>query len=189
MHLRQRAAAVMLGAAVVGLTGASLASGAASASFFLDSYNANNASGGNFATAPIALVKGVSYRLKVHGTFSAWAVWPHTCGRPGRSAVYPSPAADHQPATPVGNDAVFRFAQPSQRGKCSANLPIVTGTFQVNLGSGWKPFVPSGGYPAEPTGGNHAYVARIVGQGAKPQFRIVDWHTSDNNGRLLISIT
>jgi len=140
-------------------------------------------------TAPIVLAQGQSYRLTVRGTFSAWAKWPKSCGRPERSAAYPSPASDRQPVTPVGDDAVFRFARPSYTGICPTNRPAVTGTFEVNPGSGWKPFVPTGGYPAKPTRGNHPYAATIVGEGVKPQFRIVDWRASDNNGQLLITIS
>jgi hypothetical protein len=178
--------------AALGLVGVSVASGAspAATSFYLDSYTANNASGGNSVTGPDVLVSGQTYTLEVQGTYSAWGDWPyHRCGRPGVSPVYRSPASDGNPVEPVGDDAVFRFAQPLYTGKCPHDFPKVTGTFQVNLGNGWKPFVPDGGVPKHPTRNTHAYTATIVGEGVQPRFRIVDWHPSDNDGQFLITIS
>jgi hypothetical protein len=169
-----------------------MASGAspAATSFYLDSYNGNNASAGNSVTGPDVLVSDQTYTLEVEGTYSAWGDWPyHRCGRPGPSPVYRSPAPDGNSVEPVGDDAVFRFAQPLYTGKCPHDFPKVTGTFQVNLGNGWRPFVPDGGVPTRPTRNTHAYTATVVGQGVQPQFRIVDWRPSDNDGQLLITIS
>lgn len=180
---------VLIRSALLVSLGVGSASGASSSSFFLDSYNANNASGGNSVTGPSALVAGQTYTVKVQGTFSAWAAWPRRCGEPRGSAVYASPPSDRQPVTPVGDDAVFRFAHPLFIGKCSHHRPFPTGYFQVNLGNGWKPFVPDGGVPRGPSRDTHPYTATIIGQGVKPRFRIVDHHTSDNNGQLRITIS
>jgi len=184
------AAAVVVAAVIAGP-----ASGVTSTSFFLDSYNANNASGGNSITGPQVLVNGQTYALTVQGTFSPWASWSHRrCGLPEPSAVYPSPAADHQPVTAVSDDAVFRFAQNVDPGPCPS-YPRRSFQFQINLGSGWKPFVPDGGVPAAPSdtssdaaNDTHPYHKTIVGQGVKPMFRIVDHHPSDNNGQFKITI-
>jgi hypothetical protein len=162
-----------------------------STSFSLDSYSAGNSSGGNSVTGPNVLVAGQTYTLNVQGTYSAWGDWPfRRCGKPSPSPVYRSPASDGNPVEPVGDDAVFRFAQPLFKGKCPrTSLPRPTGTFQVNLCNGWKSFVPDGGIPNKPAKGTHGYTATIVGQGVQPQFRIVDWHPSDNDGQLLITIS
>lgn len=192
MNIRRVLRSALAAMAAIGLTGVSIASGAspASTSFYLDSYNVNNSSGGNSVSGPSVLVSGQTYTLEVQGTYSAWGDWPyHRCGRPGLSPVYRSPASDGNAVEPVGDDAVFRFAQPLYTGRCPHDFPKVTGTFQVNLGNGWKPFVPDGGVPEHPTRNTHAYTATIVGQGVEPRFRIVDWRTSDNDGQLLITIS
>jgi hypothetical protein len=180
-------AGAALGIVGVGAAGAS----PTSTSLYLDSYTANNSSGGNAVMGPDVLVAGQTYTLEVQGTYSAWGDWPfRRCGKPGPSPVYRSPASDGNSTQPVGDDAVFRFAQPLFIGKCPRKtLPRPTGLFQVNLGNGWKSFVPDGGIPKKPTKGTHPYTATIVGQGVQPQFRIVDWRPSDNDGQLLITIS
>jgi hypothetical protein len=189
----------LAGVLALGLAGASLASATTPTttpivapsfrSFYLDSYNANNDSGGNSVFAPIALTSGKTYTLTVAGTFSAWADWPHRrCGQPEPSPVYNSPASDGQAVTTVGDDALFTFARPLYSGRCPSGLPRYEGLFQINLGSGWTRFVPTGGVPKKPTSNDHVYSGTVVGQGAVPRFRIVDWHPSDNDGQLLITI-
>ncbi len=180
-------AAALVGTAAI----AAPARAPSSYSFYLDSYNANDHSGGNTVTGPNVLAGGQSYTLLVEGTYSAWQDWPfRRCGQPEPAAVFPSPASDGQPATSVGDDAVFRFAKPLYSGTCKRHaLPHATGSFQIDLGNGWKSFTPNGGIPRRPSAGTHPYTATILGTGVKPQFRIADWRTSDNNGMLKLTIT
>ncbi|MGO9882222.1 MAG: hypothetical protein ACLPV4_04305 [Solirubrobacteraceae bacterium] len=190
-HLIFVASVAIPALAVASLAAASLTLAMpSSTSFYLDSYNANNNSGGNSVSAPITFVDGHTYRITVSGTFSAWGAWPHRrCGKPEPSAVYLSPASDGQTVTAVGDDALFEFAHPLYKGRCTSGLPRYQGLFQINLGSGWHSFVPTGGIPSRPTRNDHVYKGTIIGTGTVPRFRIVDWHPSDNNGQLRITIS
>jgi hypothetical protein len=187
-------ASVLLGAlAAVGATGVGQAAAKPTdfnpSTVFLNSYSATKVDGGSEVHGGIRLKSGDTYTIEVQGTFSAWSDWPYRrCGKPEPSAVYRSGGRDD---VPVGDDAVFRFAEPLYTGKCPrAALPRRTTTFQINLGSGsgWTPFVPDGGVPRKPTSGTHRYTETVVGTGKTPKFRIVDWMPSDNSGELMITI-
>jgi hypothetical protein len=153
---------------------------------YLNSYTADDSSGGNSAQASTTLTVGKKYLIEVKGTFSAWQDWTtsSSCGTPGAAPIFDSPGL---PTTPTGDDAVFRFASPRSAGSCPAHTyPYVSHLFQINLGSGWQPFTPII-KRARPTA-NHTYFTVVTGQGSAPLFRVVDWHPSDNDGELRITI-
>ena len=157
-----------------------------SGDLYLNSWAPNQAASRAGSTDDLVLQAGVSYTISVDGTFSAWGNWTnHTCGTPGYAPEYGSL---NRPSTPVGDDAVFRFADPLDLAHCPKLATYVSGLFQVDLGSGWQVFTPNGGDPATPTTGTHSYVETVVGQGTKPQFRIIDWHPQDNDGELRIVV-
>jgi hypothetical protein len=182
--------------------------GAATTTFYLNSYNPVDASGafcsganllvtttppgcGNSVTAPVVLASGSSYSVLVTGAVSAWGAWPfRRCGKPDPSSQFGSPGIANVPA---GDDAQFRFAIPLSTGKC-AHLPKKTSIFQVNLGSGWVHPVASGN-PAKPSGDGdkahdqHPYTFTFTGEGIAPQFRFIDYHASDNSGQFKIVIS
>jgi hypothetical protein len=179
---------------------------AASTTFFLDSYNATDASVafcsgasmlvpttppgcGNSIIAPLVFASGVTYKVKVAGAVSAWGAWPaHPCGKPEPASQFPSTG---RPNMPAGDDAQFRFADPLS-GACPS-LPKKTSYFQVNLGSGWvhpiaknDPSKPSGTRAS--SGAQHPYTFTFTGEGTAPQFRFVDFHASDNSGQFKITV-
>jgi hypothetical protein len=181
---------------------------AASTTFYLDSYNAVDASPsfcsganlvssispagcGNTITAPVVLASASSYTVTVAGAVSVWGAWPfRRCGKPDPSSQFASPGIMNRPA---GDDAQFRFAVPLFTGKCP-HLPKKAPFFQVNLGSGW--FHPvANGDPSLPStdnnkgGEQHPYVFTLTGEGVAPVFRFVDYHASDNSGRFKIVVT
>lgn len=177
-------AAVAVG---IGATGA-LAGAAPSArpeTVFLDSFTANDSSGGNSLQASTVLTVGKKYLIEVSGTFSAWQDWgPEACGVPGAAPTYDSPT---RAATEVGDDAVFRFAAPESGGSCgSTTYPYASKLFQINLGSGWEAFAPL--VNRTKPNKNHTYFAVVTGQGSAPMFKITDWYPSDNDGELKITI-
>jgi hypothetical protein len=178
--------------------------GAANTTFFLDSYNATDATSafcsgpsmletttppgcGNSVTAPLVLASGTVYKVKVAGTVSAWGAWPaHPCGKSEPSPQFPSSG---RPSTPTGDDAQFRFADPLG-GSCPA-LPKKASYFQVNLGNGWVHPIANGD-PSKPSANKrstqHPYTFSFTGEGVAPQFRFVDYHPSDNSGQFRITI-
>jgi hypothetical protein len=154
--------------------------------FFLNSWAPSRAVG-DARTYPLRFFTGKSYTIIVTGDFSAWGDWPgRHCGNPEPSPLYSSFG---RPDTPVGDDAVFRFARPLYRRDCPSVVTYATNYFQINLGTGWKPFVPNGGIPSRPAGGEHLYAETVTGLGTAPQFRIVDWNPRDNSGELKITVT
>jgi len=173
------------------LSAGALGSTASGATVFLDSNHGPditraqcNAMGGCGPTvsAPVVLEAGKHYTIQVSGTISVFGYWvAHPCGHPGAHPIYPTSG----PNNPTSDDAVFRFAIHS-RGPCS-NLPRRTGLFQINLGQGWFSPTPAGN-PSRPTRGIHAYRFEVVGDGAAPSFRFVDYHPSDNTGAFRIVV-
>jgi hypothetical protein len=181
--------------------------GAATTTFYLDSYNPVDGtpafcSGanmmatttppgcGNAVTSPVVF-NPTPYTVVVTGAVSAWHEWPfRRCGRPDPSAEFATPGKFNEP---VGDDAQFRFAKPLYIGKCPP-MPKKSSFFQVNLGSGW--FHPiADGEPTKPSGDvgkppiQHPYTFTFTGQGVAPQFRFVDFHPSDNSGQFKIVAT
>jgi hypothetical protein len=137
------------------------------------------------AIAPVVLVNGRSYAIRVSGTISVWSFWAaNPCGHPRPRPEFPTPGQ----ITPTGDDAVFRFAfHVHFSGDRCEPVPRRTGLFQINLGSGW--FSPTAlGNPARPARA-HEYSFRVVGQGFEPRFRYVDYHPSDNDGKFRIVIS
>jgi hypothetical protein len=191
--------------AFAALTGAASAS---STIAYLDSYNATEAPSNGFCTGttmmtstppgcgstvtvPVVLASGTSYTTIVTGAVSVWGGWPfNRCGKPEPSSQFASPGISNRPA---GDDAQFRFAIPLYATKChfkTEKAPF----FQANLGSGWFHPVAING-PSKPSGDNkspteqHPYTFTFVGQGVAPQFRFVDYHSTDNSGQFKIVIT
>ena len=158
--------------------------------FWLNSYSLTRHDGGVVVRANGALDNGATYQVQVQGTFSAWGTWPKpltlACGFPENSPLFASPG---RPTMAVGDDAVFRFASPACGASSRGSYPHRTYTFQLNLGSHWTPFVPDGGIPSQPNWQLHSYAETVVGTGAVPRFRLLDWDTADNSGRLMITIT
>lgn len=139
---------------------------------------------GPSVTAPVVLLPGHVYTVRVTGTIAVWNFWPSTfCGHALPRPLYPTPG----PVVMTSDDAVFRFAVHSSA-HCP-HLPWRTGLFQINTGSGW--FVPTAvGNPQQPTGGaEHPYKFLIRGQGVAPQFRFVDYIVTDNHGSFRIVIS
>jgi hypothetical protein len=182
--------------------------GAATTTIYLDSHNTTDApnsfcSGSNMVpaltppgcgssvTAPVVLTTGATYTVTVVGAVSAWGAWPYRrCGKPEPSSEF---ASSPIPNRPAGDDAQFRFAVPLYLGKCT-KLPKKTSYFQVDLGSGWSHPVANG-EPSKPSNDNdkagdqHPYTFTFTGEGVAPQFRFVDYHSSDNSGRFKITIS
>jgi hypothetical protein len=186
MHLK--ASLVVLG--TVGALGFGCAPAIASpsATVFLDSYDALSTGATTPISSPAALVNGQHYLISVEGTFSAWTHWPsRRCGKVEPAPVYLSPG---RPDAPTGDDAEFRFARPAfTRAQCNRHeLPKSQVVFQLDTGTGWHHPIPVGGPASEPTR-HHRYVYDVVGTGVPVQFRLVDWETRDNNGRLKIAIS
>jgi hypothetical protein len=182
------------------------ASAAAATTFYLDSYNAVDASHafcsganllptvtppgcGNSITAPVVLGTESSYTVTVVGAVSAWGAWPHRhCGKPAPSSQFASPGIANKPA---GDDSQFRFASPLYLGKCP-KLPQKTSFFQVDLGNGWFHPVANGNQPShdnDKASDQHRNTFTFTGQGVEPQFRFIDYHSSDNSGRFKIVVS
>ena len=139
---------------------------------------------GPTVTAPVVLLSGHTYTVRVTGTIAVWNFWPSTfCGHALPRPLYPTPG----PTVMTSDDAVFRFAVHSSV-HCP-HFPLRTGLFQINTGSGW--FVPTAvGNPQQPTGGaEHPYKFVIRGQGVPAQFRFVDYIVSDNHGSFRIVLS
>jgi hypothetical protein len=207
--LNRLAGSIVVSGIVAGLSALSVApAGATTTSFYLDSYNAVDASHsfcsganlltpvtppgcGNSVTAPVVLTGGGSYTVNVSGAVSPWGEWPfRRCGKPDPSSQFASTGITNRPA---GDDAQFRFAVPLFTGKC-VHLPKKASVFQVELGSGW--FHPvANDNPSKPSNDNnkageqHPYTFTFVGEGIAPQFRFIDYHPSDNSGQFKIVIS
>jgi hypothetical protein len=176
-------AAALLAGGATALAAPSIPAGA----LVLDTHDTGHTGAAGPVKGDAALAAGDWYVVKVQGTFAAWTSWPsRRCG-----TVEPAPMWRSEDVTdaPAGDDAEFRFAQPNEkRAACAAaHLPRRTGIFQINAGGGWGHPDPIGGVPSNPTN-NHAYSYAVKGTGAKPRFRLKDWHTGDNNGRLAITV-
>jgi hypothetical protein len=174
--------------------------------FYLNSYNSTDNSGafcsehlaeltsppgcGTVVTSPIVFTEGTTYTVRVVGAVDPLGEYTYrSCGKPDIKSEFPSSGLPNEPA---GDDAQFRFGEPRGPGKCP-HLPEKVGYFQVNLGSAWAHPVANGN-PSKPpketkAGEQSAYTFTIVGEGAAPQFRYVDFHASDNDGEFQINVT
>ena len=139
-------------------------------------------------SAPLA--GGASYEITVTGTFSAfnekfWSGFSHwvVCGAPEAHPMTPSTARADGGNGPVGQDANDTFARPFH-GSCppGETYPHPYGGFQIDLGSGYAHLDPSG------LASVHSYVYDVTGEGAPASFRIVDFPTDDDYGKLTIAI-
>lgn len=188
-RLSAAAAAALLGTGI--LSAAALGSTPTTTTYLVSNHGRDispatcNARGGcgPEATANLVLRTGQSYTIRVSGTISVWDFWSDPCGSPLPHPQFPTPGQ----STPTGDDILFRFADHVHfSGNRCEPLPRRTGLFQINLGSGW--FLPTAlGNPSRPTR-SHEYSFRVVGQGAQPRFRFVDYHPSDNDGKFRIVI-
>jgi hypothetical protein len=147
---------------------------------------------GPSVTASIVLAANTRYLVKVTGAVGVWSGgnWAlGTCGKPNRAPEFGSPGA---PSAPVGNDAQFRFASPKFAAKCMA-LPVTSGGFQMKLSNRSAWFHPiAENHPRKPStdrnGRQHPYTFIVYGLSARPRFRFVDYHPSDNDGEFRIQI-
>jgi hypothetical protein len=201
-HRRWLGVTATLGTAAAALaiaaSAAALSSPTTRTRVFLESNNAPDISramcdamGGCGPTveAPVTLVSGQAYSIRVTGTVSPWSFYINPCGKPEPRPEFPTPGL----VTMTAEDAQFLFASHLRGagGRCHP-MPFKRGMFQINLGSGW--FHPIAvGNPSVPSGDQgrvqHPYRFRVIGQGARPRFRYVDNHPSDNNGAFKIVIT
>jgi hypothetical protein len=182
-------AAATASLALLGATDAIADPAVPAGAIVLDTHEGGNTGAAGPVRGPSALTAGSWYVVKVQGTFAAWTNWPsRRCGK-----VEPAPMWRSEGVTdaPVGDDAEFRFAQPNLRkADCpSGQLPRRTGVFQIltDTAARWSHPAPIGGVPAKPTA-NHTYRYAVQGNGIAPRFRLKDWHTGDNNGRLMITV-
>jgi hypothetical protein len=187
LHRFLPAAAVATAALLAGGATALAAPSIPAGAVILDTHDTGHTGAAGPVKGTDALTSGSWYVVKVQGTFSAWTNWPsRRCG-----VVEPAPMwrSEDVADAPAGDDAEFRFAQPNEKKSAckAADLPRRTGIFQINAGSGWGHPDPIGGVPAKPTS-NHTYSYAVQGTGSKPKFRLKDWHTGDNNGRLAITV-
>ena len=207
--LKRLARLIVISGLVAGLPAlGTSAAAAATTTFYLDSYNAVDASHafcsganlltpttppgcGNEVTAPVVLEAGTSYTVNVIGAVSPWGPWSYRrCGKPEPSSEFASPGQVNRPAS---DDAQFRFAIPLYMGTCP-RLPQKVSFFQVDLGGGWFHPVANGdpSRPSndnDPAGDQHPYTFTFTGEGVAPHFRYFDYHPSDNSGRFKIVIS
>jgi hypothetical protein len=139
-------------------------------------------------TAPVILDSAHQYMILVTGTVSVWEFWPKACGKPEARPEFPTRPRN----TPTGDDAQFRFGFHLADRKDCRLLPFKSGLFQINLGSGW--FHPIAvGNPSQPSADQgdvqHPYTFLVTGHGSEPKFRFVDFHPTDNSGKLKIVLS
>jgi hypothetical protein len=134
-----------------------------------------------------SFAKHVYYIATVSGTFSYYPArdytapkspWPIVCGTPTSSA-----------AGPVGFDAEFVFARPWTKKSCRKHaLPMTWPNFQASTDDdSWTHPAILGSWPTMPTS-NHTYSYVLKGQNEPFQFRLWDVDTTDNYGRLSITV-
>lgn len=181
----RRAAALALALCVTSpLRAASEASAATTAPrpTFVDTAVAKSISGVPVLSgfAPVGTVMIVTAR----GTYSLWSewLWSHVpgCGKSEAKAVFPSPS---RAVGAVGLDAQFMFARADH---CDGTpLPVRTGTFQIDNGSGYAEVAPlvGGTRPSS----DHAYSYAVRSTGAAISVRLNDPLWSDNYGRLRLT--
>jgi hypothetical protein len=178
------AAGVMLMAIVPAASNGAPAS--ARQTLYVDSYGVTGIPPA--VTTSAALTAGAHYTLTVRGTYSAWFEWPrnYVCGKPRLAPAYPSPG---RPVSKTGFDSEFKFAVPAPNVKTcdGVTLPAPAVLFQVNPGDKWVHPTIKGAKPTVPSR-FHAYTYDVVGQGKPLSLRIVDFHSTDNNGRFRVTI-
>jgi hypothetical protein len=163
---------------------------ASSETLYLDSHDlANDGSAGPVSTSS-PLRSGAFYLVQVTGTFSEWAApeWNFgTCGNPERRPYFLSPGTDNGPAA---IDAETVFGGPTDSFACrAAGLPLHSSEFKIDTGSGPVHKEPLGGPFTRPAlFHTYFYVLRGQGDTASFKFSLTDQPTSDNYGRLQITV-
>lgn len=137
------------------------------------------------------LQRRARYLVTVQGTLSyypqpMWLTPPAgqvVCGRAETRPMFPSPG---QPAGPVGFDAETMFALPTRPAHCGRlALPSAWRNFQLAVGRRFTH--PGSGRRTRPTR-THRYRYRVSGLGQRLRLRLVDSDTTDNYGRLRVSV-
>lgn len=155
---------------------------ALSESFYLDSYETRNDGAAGPAYGSITLDSGLVYRVTVRGTFSVWSYWYPRCGTAESAPIYPSPGRWNRY---VALDAETYFASPRPCWQLPPGFPVSFNGFEFTLDSGATWFNPA---PVTSNFGTHEYTYTVVGQGAALGVRIRDYPTTDNYGRMRITI-
>jgi hypothetical protein len=151
-----------------------------SETFFLDTYEEANDGAAGPVFSKVSLDAGRPYRITLHGTFSIWSNWASTCGSPEPLPIYPSPETSNGYAV---FDAQFQFASPGP--SCTAEFPSSHTGIQFNLtgGADWAPAPADASVSAD-----HHYTYIMMGQGASLGVRFIDYPTTDNYGRIRITV-
>lgn len=188
----RRLAAHITAAAVLALAAggtAASAAGAASEPLMLDTYEASNDGFAGPVSTP-ALVPGAVYMISIDGTYSFWAprLWTGAlCNASSEPhPIHPSPGV---PNGRAGVDPEFVFSAPKGvTSNCSAN-PLHSTALQMDTGTGFRHVEPVGGPAARPTAAHkYTYLVKGAGDPAVFRFQVRDGRTSENYGRLRISL-
>jgi hypothetical protein len=141
------------------------------------------------------LVTGRAYVVKVTGAVSASGSGNdhrYGCGNPQPKPEFKSPGIASQPANV---DAQFLFAQTIYGTARCPKLPRKSGAFEIRLSGSSRWFHPIAvGTPRYPSNDKdiahdqHPYTFTVVGRGAAPRFRFLDYFPVDNDGEFRIQI-
>lgn len=147
---------------------------------YFDTYNTNDALIEEVFDA-VPLTNGMTYDMKVKGTYSIWApsYWTRPCGNVERAPLFTSPVGFRTGT--VGTDMEYFFALPN-RSKCNGNpLPLQTPRIEISLDSGATWFHPQ---TQDPYNQAHTYNYQIIGQGFPLGIRHLSALNSDDYGQL-----
>jgi hypothetical protein len=129
------------------------------------------------------LTRGRFYVVTARGTFSFYSLrsGARLCGQPEARPLYRTPRAVNRRAVA---DPEFFFADPmSFCGRGRARPPRLWTGFQISLGGRYSEVPRPLGAPATPSA-NHSYRYAVRGAGKRAKFRLRDYPTRDNYGRI-----
>jgi len=156
--------------------------GAAVESFFFDSITDPSTPVYSATTLPASVL----YTVTIQGTYTEWNQ-ALTVGTPNANALYPGSTAGRV-STEVGIDPECCFASPTPVGPPGPFTPGQhTDNLELSLGAGFAHLEPIGGPFSTPQSG-YAYTYRLTGQGSPLGVRNKYLPTTDNYGKLLVTI-
>jgi hypothetical protein len=187
MKLGRVAIAFAAAVAIAGGASSTALAVPATETIYLDSHEAPSVGFAGPVSSTQTLSGGTYYVATVSGTYSLWksTQWSSTCR--GTSLSSPTFSTSGVTNGRVGVDAESLFAAPKGAGGCTASLPKHFDVFQVLQVGTWSHVEPTRGQFNTPTSDHtYKYVLKTGTTAVPFQFRIRDYHTADNYGRLQI---
>ncbi len=159
-----------------------------------DTYHSDNSINHEIEYTNVLLEENTTYLINVIGTFSPWSsqTWANStnCGLPEASPIYPS---NNIESGKTSHDICYTFAGASPS-VCQSNqtIPYISNTgilikFSTDGGNSYHDITHFNSNMIYNQ--NHSYDFQVEGNGENLRIKMFDTYSSDNYGKLQISVT